>query len=147
MISCLPVAPGRNQLVVAIHQEVIPMTGSKNISPRRVLTYIAMLAGAMLTTMLLPAYGQQEVAPDWYDPYAVTTPSPAPSVAVAPHAQPAIHAVQPVVAFHRHDVAVKSVSSTERAGKLRGKQSATEPKVADIDVLSDRNEQLATIAR
>jgi len=123
------------------------MTGSKNISPRRVLTYVAMLAGAMLTTMLLPAYGQQEVAPDWYDPYAVTTPSTAQSVAVAQSAQPAIHAVQPVVAFQRREATVKSASLTERAGKSHGKQSATEPKVADIDVRRDRNDQVAVIVR
>jgi hypothetical protein len=123
------------------------MNRSRNISPRRVLTYIAMLAGAMVTTMLLPAYGQQEVDPTWYDPYAVTVPSTAPTVAVAHSAQPAIHAAQPTVAFHRHEAAVRSVSSTKSVGKSRGKQPATEPKIADIDVLSDRNEQLATIAR
>ncbi len=123
------------------------VTASKNISPRRVLTYVAMLAGAMLTTMLLPAYGQQEVAPDWFDPYAVTTPSAAPSVAVAHSAQPAIRAAQPAVAFQRHEATVKSVSLTERAAKSHGKQSATEPKIADIDVRRDRNQQVAAIVR
>ena len=123
------------------------MTGSKNISPRRVLTYIAMLAGAMLTTMLLPAYGQQEVNPDWYDPYPATVQSAAPSLAAAHSAQPAIHAAQPAVAFQRHETAVKSVSSAEGAAKSRGKQRATEPKIANIDVVRDRNQQASAILR
>jgi hypothetical protein len=130
----LPLPSGRNQSIVTINQEVIPMNQSKNISPRSVLAYIAMLAGAMVTTMLVPAYGQQEVAPDWYDPYAVTVPSPAPSAAVA-------HTAQPAVAFHRDEVAVKSVASTGISGKSRGKQPATQPQTADISLPKDRNQQ------
>jgi len=125
------------------------MTRSGNISPRRVLTYVAMLAGAMVTTMLLPAYAQQEVNPDWYDPYAVTAPAAAPSVAVTHSAQPALHAAQPAVALQRHEAAVKSVSSAEGSGRSRGTQPATQPKIADIGVPRDRSqeEKVAAIAR
>jgi hypothetical protein len=125
------------------------MNRPRDISPRRVLTYIAMLAGAMVTTMLVPAYGQQEVAPDWYDPYAVTVPSPAPSAAVAISARPAIYSAQPAVAFHRHEAAVKSVALTGISGKSRGKQPATQSQTADISLPKDRNQQekVAAITR
>jgi hypothetical protein len=146
MISCLPLASGRNQFVVAINEEVA-MTRSGNISPRRVLTYVAMLAGAMVTTMLLPAYAQQEVNPDWYDPYAVTAPAAAPSVAVTHSAQPALHAAQPAVALQRHEAAVKSVSSAVGAGRSHGKKTATEPKIVDIDVRRGGDQQVAEIIR
>lgn len=124
------------------------MTGSRNISTRRVLTYVAMLAGAMVTAMLLPAYAQQEVNPDWYDPYAVTAPAPAPSAAVGhSSALPAIHAPQPAVAFQQHGATVKSVSLAVGAGKSHGKQTATDPKIADIDERRGGNQQVAEIIR
>ena len=50
------------------------MNGLKGIG-YRALASMAMLSGAMLTLLLVPAYAQQDVSPDWYDP--------APSAAVA----------------------------------------------------------------
>jgi hypothetical protein len=51
------------------------------INPQsRVTAFMAMLFGAIFTILLLPAYGQQEVDPTWYDPW---TPN-----AVAHSAQP-----------------------------------------------------------
>jgi len=35
--------------------------------------FMAMLFGAIFTILLLPAYGQQEVDPTWYDPWAPNT--------------------------------------------------------------------------
>jgi len=43
---------------------------------------MAMLFGAIFTILLLPAYGQQEVDPTWYDPWA------APTTAVVHPSQP-----------------------------------------------------------
>ena len=56
------------------------MNGLKGIGCRA-LASMAMLSGAIFTLLLVPAYGQQDVNPDWYDP--------APSAAVAHPAQPA----------------------------------------------------------
>jgi hypothetical protein len=127
-------------------REVIPMKGSKGINAYRVLAYIAMLSGAMFTTLLLPAYGQQEVDPTWYDPAPNTVANAVPST--GPNAV-VVHSSQPAVAFHRHEVAVKSVSSAEGSGRSRGTQPATQPKIADIGVPRDRSqeEKVAAIAR
>jgi hypothetical protein len=57
------------------------MNGSKGMGRSRVLASMAMLFGAIFTIMMLPAYAQQDVNPDWYDP--------APNAAVAQPAQPA----------------------------------------------------------
>ena len=87
------------------------MNESGNISRRRVPTFIAMLFGAIFTMLLLPAYGQQEVDPTWYDP----SPS---NVAVA-------HSSQPAAVAHKHAAKVRSVSSAQVAGKDRVKRTAT----------------------
>jgi len=84
--------------------------GSRGIWRCRILA-IAML----FSTFLLPAYGQQEVDPTWYDPWA------------APNAV-AVHSSQPRVAMHRHQRTVKAVSSGPVVGKVRGKRPATQPK-------------------
>jgi hypothetical protein len=127
-------------------REAIPMNGSKGINAYRVLAFIAMLSGAMVTTLRLPAYGQQEVDPTWYDPapnvVANAVPSTGPNAVV-------VHFSQPAVVFHRHEAAVKSMSSAEGSGKSRGKQPATQPKIADIGVPRERSqeEKVAAIAR
>jgi hypothetical protein len=72
---------------------------------------IAMLYGAMVTALLLPAYGQ-EIDPTWYDPWA------APNTAI-------VLTSQPQAAVGRHRAALKSVSTVRTAGKLRAKRSAT----------------------
>jgi hypothetical protein len=84
------------------------MNGSKNIGRCRVLASMAMLSGAMFTILLLPAYAQQDVSPDWYDP--------APNAAAVHPAQPAgvAHSSQPPVATHRYQQAVRSASAAPK---------------------------------
>jgi hypothetical protein len=77
-------------------RQVIAMNRLKGISPGRVLPFIATLSGAMGTTMLVPAYGQQEVDVAWYDP----VPNTGPSAMV-------VHPCQPTVLFHQRQAAAK----------------------------------------
>lgn len=66
------------------------MNRSETITRGRALPYIAMLFGAILTVMTLPAYGQQEVDPTWYDPWVApnaTVANPAQSTAVVQSSQ------------------------------------------------------------
>ena len=90
---------------------------SKGSGRSRVPSFIAMLSGAIFTILLLPAYGQQEVDPTWYDPWA------APNTAVVHPSQPpaVVHSSQSPVATDRHQQTVRSVSSTPDARKFRGK--------------------------
>jgi len=108
------------------------MNRSKEISPRRILASMAMLLGAMVTTMLLPAYGQQEVDPTWYDPYAVNTPAPA-----------AIHTVaaQPAAALHRHQTDLAPVLSARNTGKAQAKRTSATSKISAVSVLRDPNQE------
>lgn len=85
---------------------------SRDFRLRRVLAWMAMLFGVMVTT-LLPAYGQQEVNPTWYDPWAGPT---------------AVHSSQPRVAMHRHHRTVRSVSPARVAGKVHGKRPTARPR-------------------
>jgi len=91
------------------------MNGSRGSRPRRVLALIAMLFGAMVTTLLRPAYGQQEVDPTWYNPWAGQ------NTVVA-------HSSQPRATAHRHHPTVRRVSSTEAAGKIRDKRPTARPR-------------------
>jgi hypothetical protein len=70
------------------------------------------LFGAIFTVLLVPAYGQQEVDPTWYDP--------TPNTAIAQPAQAAAvtHASQPPVTINRK-LAVKSAPSASKAAKVR----------------------------
>ena len=94
-------------------------TGSKGIGRSRVLASMAMLFGAIFTILLLPAYGQQEVDPTWYDPWA------APTAAVVPPAQPAaeIHLSQSPVSTPQYQQTDRSVSPAADAGKFRVKDT------------------------
>jgi hypothetical protein len=105
-------------------------SGSKGVR-HRVPAFMAMLFGAIFTILLLPAYGQQEVDPTWYDPWVAPSsvaPSSggsslaAPNTAVVPPSQPpaTVHSSQPPVATHRDQQMARSVSSTPATGKLRG---------------------------
>jgi hypothetical protein len=93
------------------------MNRSKSLGGCRVLASTAMLFGAVFTILLLPAYGQQEVAPTWYDPWA------APNAAVVPSAQPpgVVHASQAPVATHRYQQTARSLSPAPDARKFRVK--------------------------
>jgi hypothetical protein len=99
----------------SIHHRGDFMNGSKGIGRCRVLASTAMLFGAIFTILLLPAYAQQDVNPDWYDP--------APNAAVVHPAQPAaaVHSSQPPVATHRYQQTIRSASTASDAGKLRVK--------------------------
>lgn len=123
------------------------MNGSRSISSRRVLAFSAVLFGAMLATLPLPAYGQQDVDPTWYDPYpaahAVLKPAVVQSsqpVALHQH-QPAVVQFSQPIALHQHQSAVPSVSSAHRAEKLREKPPTTQPRIADVTVPRERNHE------
>jgi len=92
-------------------------TGSA-IGRRRVLASAAMLLGAILTIMLLPAYGQQDVDPTWYDPWAS-------AATVANPAQPPaeIHLSQSPVSTLRYQQTERPVSAAADAGKFRVKDT------------------------
>ncbi len=100
------------------------MNESSGISRSRVPAFIAMLFGAIFTILLLPAYGQQEVDPTWYDPWAgpttaVVHPAQTPAVVYSSQA----HSSPVPVATHRYRQTVKSVSPAPDAVKLRGKDA------------------------
>ena len=101
----------------SIHHGGDFMNGSKSIGRCQVLASMAMLSGAMFTILLLPAYGQQDVSPDWYDP--------APNVTVVHPAQPAAvaHSPQLPAATHRFQPTIRSASTAPDAGKLRVKDA------------------------
>jgi len=95
------------------------MNQLKGIGRSRVLASMAMLFGAIFTILLLPAYGQQEVDPSWYDPWAAPT-----AAVVHPGQPPAVaHSSQPSVATHRHQQTVNSVSPVLDARKVTVKGS------------------------
>jgi hypothetical protein len=86
------------------------MMQSKSSTPRKHLALIAMSFAMMFGTFLLPAYGQQEVDPTWYNPWAP------PAAAAAQTAQP------PAAKSQHHQAKVKSVSTTQTA-KVRTKKN------------------------
>jgi hypothetical protein len=85
----------------------------------RRMTYMAMLSAAIFTILLLPAYGQQEVDPTWYDP------SPATSTAAVPASQPSadVQAAQVSVAAHPTQQTVRSDSVAPAAALIHGKHT------------------------
>jgi hypothetical protein len=98
--------------------EETPMNRSKTTSTCKALAIIAMLSGAMVSTLPVPAFGQQDVNPTWYDFNPI--PHPIPNQAVLHSA--ALHPQQP---------AVTPVSTAQRATKIRTKLS-TQPKIAEV---------------
>lgn len=92
------------------------MKDSKGVSQRRVPAFMAMLF-ATVTILMIPAFGQQEVDPAWYDPWA-------PNTAVVQTIQPASsgHTSQPVTT-HRDQQMVKSEPSAADAERFRGKDT------------------------
>ncbi|HMD17884.1 MAG TPA: hypothetical protein VKH18_14555 [Terriglobales bacterium] len=79
------------------------MNRLRDILPCRILASTAVLFGAMVTILLVPAYGQQEVDPTWYDPWA------APNTVV-------VHSSQPPAVVPQHQTTVRSVTLTRAAG-------------------------------
>jgi hypothetical protein len=96
----------------------------KGSARSRVPAFIAMLSAAIFTILLLPAYGQQEVDPTWYDPWVAPT-----AAAVHPAQPPAVvhssqaHASPAPLATHRYQQRVGSASLAPHAAKLRGKDA------------------------
>ena len=88
------------------------MNGSANSRVRNVLAWVAIAFVVMVTT-LLPACGQQEVNPTWYDPW------PGPNTVVA-------HSSELRAAMHRDERTVRSVSPAPGAGKLRRERATTQ---------------------
>src|SRR5271166_136953 len=108
------------------------MNGAKNIRSGKRLVSMAVLSGAMVTTFSLAAFGQQEVDPTWYDPWA-------PNTTVIHSAQPAVvhtaentagHTIEPTAeaAAVQHHAKGKSVSSssTKRTAKTSAARSANQ---------------------
>lgn len=98
------------------------MNGSKVINRLRALASIAILSAAICTIFLLPAYGQQEVDPTWYDPM------PATAGVHSAQAATTAHALQPVVT-HRYlrnnQVSQTAQNSNSRAKNAKSDRSAT----------------------
>lgn len=90
------------------------MNGAKGTKPYRILAISATLFGVMVTTWLLPAYGQQEVDPTWYNPW--------------PEPRVVVHSSQPRGAIHQHQPTIGSVSSSRPVGKFRERQPASRPR-------------------
>ena len=115
-------------------------TRSKAILRSRILASTAMLFGAIFTVLLVPAYGQQEVDPTWYDP--------TPNTAIAQPAQAAAvtHASQPPVTINRK-LAVKSAPSASKAAKIRvnDKQSRHNVASKSVGTPAARNEQPSVV--
>jgi hypothetical protein len=110
------------------------MNRSRDIRSRRILAFMAMVFGAILTTMVLPSYGQQDVDPTWYDPYAVSTlPNPAPHTV-------AIHSSQAPLSIHQQQTTLTSASLPQGAERLRAKQSMAAPKIRAVSVLGDQKQ-------
>lgn len=99
----------------SIHHRGDFMNGSQGIGRRRILTSMAMVFGAIFTIMLLPAYGQQDVDPTWYNPWAAS------NATVSHQAQPAAaaHSSQLPIAAHRYQQLVKAGSAAAGAQNFR----------------------------
>ena len=82
----------------------------------RALASAAMLFGAIFTIFLLPAYGQQDVDPTWYDPWA-------PAAAVVNPVQPpaVAHLAESPLPTLQYQQADRSVTLAADSGKLRVK--------------------------
>lgn len=98
------------------------INGSKVTNRLRTLASIAILSGAIFTIFLLPAYGQQEIDPTWYDPMPI-------AAAVHPaQAAASAHVLQPVVT-HRYLQANNQVSQTAQNGNSRAKNANSDRSV------------------
>jgi hypothetical protein len=84
------------------------MNGSRNIRSCKRLAWIAVLSGAMVTSFSLSAFGQQEVDPTWFDPWAAPT-----AAAVHPAQKAAV----------QHHANLKTVSSSSSSSKRAAKAS------------------------
>jgi hypothetical protein len=109
MISSHSAEGNRNQF----HHRGDFMNGSRNIRSCKRLAWIAVLSGAMVTAFSLSAFGQQEVDPTWFDPWAAPT-----AAAVHPAQKAAV----------QHHARLKTVSSSKRAAKTSVKRTSNPSK-------------------
>jgi len=122
----------------------MPTIGSKAISSSRILASAAILFGAIFTVLLVPAYGQQEVDPTWYDP--------TPNTAIAQPVQAAavVHAPQATVSNDGQQVKAKSASATPIAAKSHAKdkqlnQNRHDAARKSVGTPAARNQQPGTV--
>lgn len=80
----------------------------KTLKSCRILTMTAILFGTALT--IIPAYGQQEVNPTWYDP--------------APPAAAAVHSTQPQAAARKEQQKRKTAATSQNSTKAQTKRAA-----------------------
>jgi hypothetical protein len=104
------------------------MNGSIGFGRYKGLALLAILMGALFTTLVLPAYAQQDVAPSWYDPWA------SPTVLVAHPAQApvVVRSSQPPVTPHRLQPAEKVLTPAPQAAKFRVKKTHLDPSVHSV---------------
>jgi hypothetical protein len=121
-------------------------TRPKGISLSRALAFSAMLMGALLTILLLPAYGQQEVDPTWYDPWV------APNAAVIQSAQlpAAALSVNSPVPSHGYELTAKplasaSSASASSAAKERAQDTRVDHKRHIAEVAVDSKKRMALL--
>jgi hypothetical protein len=100
---------------------------SKAILRSRILASSAILLGAIFTVLLVPAYGQQEVDPTWYDPMPNTATTQPPQVATVAHSS------QTVVTVHAQKAATESGSATANAAKSHAKDKQLNQSRHDAD--------------
>ena len=93
------------------------MTQSKSSRSRKLLSFTAMSLAMMFGTFLLPAYGQQEVSPEWFNPWAP------PSTQVAQTSQGQAAKSQPQL----RQAKVKSASATQTAKVHAKKNTKSRP--------------------
>ncbi len=94
------------------------MNSQNNFGSCKRFAWIAVLTGAMVTTFSLAAFGQQEVDPTWYDPWAPNT------ALVQREAQPARPAAV------QHHAKIKRVSASKSVAKASGKRATTKAKAS-----------------
>jgi len=119
------------------------MNRSAAILRRNALASTAILFGAIFTIFLIPAYGQQDVDPTWYDP--------TPSAAIAHPAQPTALVNAAPVTVQQHQTAVKSQSNVTNAAKSHTKdkqlnQSRHDAARKTVGTPAARNDEPGTVS-
>jgi hypothetical protein len=111
-----PPAIGRNIASRLTGGDAMKTIETKRMT-RKALTSSAILLGAIFTILLLPAYGQQEMDPTWYDP--------SPVAVVVHSAQPvaAIQSMQLQTATDDSQATMKSAAHTQTASKSQSKKA------------------------
>ena len=90
------------------------MNTSKAIEPSRVSVSVVTLVGWIITALLLPAYGQQEVDPTIFDPWVI------------PQSSVVVHSSPPRVALPGHQRTMGPVLST----RLQRNSAGNDPRRA-----------------